>query len=128
MKTRLMTAMVMIAATVALGAAQAHKHGDATLAGAWNLTIKGPAAHGDLAATMELQQKGTRLTGSFTAHGNTHTLAGEFSGGELSLESTDTPADQALSFSGKLKDDGTLAGYLSSPMGDMQWTAARAKS
>jgi hypothetical protein len=28
-------------------------------------------------------------------------------------------------FSAKLKDDGTLAGYVSSDMGDMNWTAER---
>ena len=37
---------------------------------------------------------------------------------------TDT-AEHKLVFSAKLRDDGTLAGYLSGEMGDMNWTAER---
>ena len=93
--------------------------------GAWELTIKGPAAHGDLTATMDLEQNGKKVTGSFTAHGNTHTVAGEFANNELSLQTTDTPADHSITMNAKLADDGTLSGYLSSSMGDMKWTASR---
>ena len=96
-----------------------------TVAGAWELTIKGPAAHGDLTATMDLEQNGKKVTGSFTAHGTTHTVAGEFTGSDLSLQTTDTPADSGITFNAKLTDGGTLSGYLSSSMGDMKWTASR---
>jgi hypothetical protein len=30
-----------------------------------------------------------------------------------------------MTFTAELKDDDTLSGYLSSPRGDMTWTAAR---
>ena len=52
-------------------------------------------------------------------------LSGELNGEQLSLEATDTPADKALELTATLKEDGTLAGYLSGPMGDMTWTASR---
>ncbi len=96
--------------------------------GAWNLMVKGPAAHGDMPATMQLRQEGKAITGTFAVHGTEHTLKGEFSDATLTLETTDTPADKSLSFTAKLKDDGSLAGYLSGPMGDMQWTATRSGS
>jgi hypothetical protein len=100
-------------------------HGD--LSGKWNMTVKGPAAHGDMAATMLLTQKDDKVTGTFSAHGNEHKLAGAVKGDTLTLETTDTPADKTLSFTARLEEGGTLAGYLSGPMGDMKWSASRAK-
>jgi hypothetical protein len=67
-----------------------------------------------------------RVTGTFSAHGNEHKLAGTFKDGTLQLDTTDTSADRALSLNAKVQENGTLSGYLSGPMGDMQWTAARA--
>ena len=97
------------------------------LSGKWDMTVTGPAAHGDMPATMLLTQKDDKVTGTFSAHGNEHTVAGTFKDGTLTLETTDTPADKGLTFTAKPQDDGTLAGYLSGPMGDMKWTATRAK-
>ena len=94
-----------------------------TAPGTVNIAL--PAAHGELTAVMELAQAGSKVTGTFTAHGNTHKLAGRFDSGELSLETIDTPADHTMTLTAKLREDGTLAGYLSSSRGDMQWTASR---
>ena len=99
----------------------------ADLNGKWAMNVKGPAAHGDLAATMLLTQKDDTVTGTFSAHGNEHQLAGTFRDGTLQLETTDTPADKGLSLTAKIQDDGTLAGFLSGPMGDMKWTASKVK-
>ena len=124
MKT-MMTAVVVFLAS--LGAFVQGSNGSdvSGVAGAWELTIKGPAAHGDLTATLELQQEGTKVTGRFVAHGASHDVAGAFDQGELTVETTDTVHDKAISITGRLKEDGTMAGYLSSAMGDMQWTASR---
>lgn len=122
----ILTACVFIAAMTGIAAQGSGKN--ESVAGAWELVVKGPAAHGDLTATMELEQDGSKVTGALTAHGRTHKLAGQFGNGELSLQTTDTPADHGMSLTARLKDDGTLAGYLSSSMGDMQWTATRTKS
>jgi hypothetical protein len=124
MKTKLMLLALVLAVVPALLGARS---GPAGVAGKWNLNVKGPAAHGDMAATMLLEQDGKKVSGTLAAHGNEHTLAGEFVDGSLTLKTTDTAADHALELSAKLKKDGTLAGYLSGPMGDMQWTGARAK-
>ena len=53
-------------------------------------------------------------------------LDGEFADGTLKLESADR-GDSKVIFNAKLKEDGTLAGYVSGPMGDMKWTAERVK-
>jgi hypothetical protein len=124
MKTLLMVVLAALAGTVGF----AQKGGDQNLAGTWEMTVKGPAVHGDLTATMELEQDGAKVTGTFLAHGNRHSVSGEFSDGELSLETSDNEHHKGVVISGKLKEDGTLAGYLSTPMGDMQWTAARVKA
>ena len=100
-------------------------HGD--LSGKWDMNVKGPAAHGDMPATMMLTHKEDKVTGTFSAHGNEHKLAGTFKDGTLTLDTTDTPADKGLSFTAKFQEDGTLDGFLSGPMGDMKWTASRAK-
>ena len=126
MKTQFILATVVAALAVASLSALSNGSSDTSVSGTWNLTVKGPAAHGDMAAPMRLTQDGTKVTGTFAAHGNEHKLTGQFADRSLSLEATDAPADHRLTFNATLKDDGTLAGYLSGPMGDMQWTAARA--
>ena len=97
------------------------------VSGKWNMNVKGPAAHGDMAATMVLAQAGEKVTGTFSAHGTEHKLAGTYEDATLQLETTDTPADRSLTLSAKLQEDGTLSGFLSGPMGDMKWTASRGK-
>ena len=121
-------ASVCVALVTVIGAvgAQTPAKTAATVGGTWNVAVKGPAAHGDLEATMQLKQEGKAVSGTFSAHGTEHTLKGEFTDATLTLETTDTPANNGLTFTGKLKDDGSMAGYLSGPMGDMQWTASRA--
>ena len=126
MKSIITTCLMLLAVAAAL-AAQANGEKN-RIAGTWDLVVKGPAAHGDLTATMELQQDGTKVTGKLTAHGGTHSLVGEFTGGELSLESTDEDKDHALTMNARLAEDGTLSGYLSGPIGDMRWTGSRAKA
>jgi hypothetical protein len=116
-----------VAAIVAVASsADAQKADAAQVAGTWNMTVKGPAAHGDMAATLVLSQKDGRLAGTLSAHGNEHTLMGEYTDGTLTLVTTDTPEDKRIELNAKVQDNGSLAGYLSGPMGDMQWTATRA--
>ena len=127
MKTMFMALVVFVAGVAALAQGSSTSNGR-EIAGTWEVTVKGPAAHGDLSATLDLQQQGKKVTGTFVAHGNTHNVAGEFDNGELAVETTETVHDKVISLTGRLKDDGTMAGYLSSAMGDMQWTASRVKT
>jgi hypothetical protein len=78
-----------------------------------------------LVAALTLKQDGAKVTGTFsTGHSPDMTVSGEFVNGELKIE-TPPDGDSKIVFNARLKDDGTLAGYLSSPMGDMKWTASR---
>ena len=76
-----------------------------------------------------LKQDGKKVTATpAPPHGSEIPLEGEFVGGTLKL-STSSQGGEAphATLNAVLKSDGTLAGYLSGPMGDMQWTASRAK-
>jgi hypothetical protein len=97
----------------------------AGVAGMWNVTVKGPAAHGDMTAALTLTQNGKKVTGTLTAHGNERKVEGEFVDGSLTLTTVDGDSQHHVQLNGKLKEDQTLEGYLSGPGGDMRWTAVR---
>ena len=97
----------------------------AGVAGMWNVTVKGPAAHGDMTAALTLAQNGKKVTGTLTAHGNERKVEGEFVDGSLTLATVDGDSQHQVQLNGKLKEDQTLEGYLSGPGGDMRWTAVR---
>lgn len=95
-----------------------------TVAGTWTMTVEG-SPHGNATMGLSLKQEGTKVTGTFSSgHSADVTVSGEFANGELKIE-TAGDADSKIVFTGKLKDEGTLAGVVSSPMGDMKWTATR---
>jgi|SRR5829696_10000104 len=120
MKTLIAAAVTVLALTAGPRAAAPD------LTGTWALAVDGP--HGSGAMSLVLTQKGERVSGTFiSGHGADLIVNGEFSGGTLKLESADDEHHKVL-FNARLKDDGTLAGYVSGPMGDMKWTAARAKA
>ena len=95
----------------------------ATVTGTWSLSVDSP--HGAMTMAFVLKQDGAKVTGTFSSgHAADQPVEGEFSGGTLKL-TTRGNEDHAVTFSGTLKDDNTLAGFLSSRVGDMKWTAAR---
>jgi len=96
-----------------------------TVTGVWTVTIEG-SPHGDQTMGLTLKQDGSKVTGTFSSgHSPDMAVAGEFAKDELKIE-TAGDADAKIIFTARLKEDGTLAGYVSSPMGDMKWTATRA--
>jgi hypothetical protein len=98
-----------------------------TVTGTWTMTVEG-SPHGTMTTALTLAQDGTKVTGTFSSgHSADMAVSGEFVNGELKIE-TAGDADGKILFTAKLKEDGTLAGYISSPMGDMRWTASRAAS
>jgi hypothetical protein len=117
--------MAVLMALVAVGMAAAAPSAAApSVTGTWSVTVEG-SPHGNMAAGLTLKQDGTKVTGTFsTGHSPDMTVSGEFVNGELKIE-TPPDGDSKIVFNARLKDDGTLAGYLSSPMGDMKWTASR---
>jgi hypothetical protein len=97
-----------------------------TVSGQWKMSVSG-GPHGNATMGLSLKQEGTSVTGTFiTGHADLP-VTGEFADGALKLESTSS-GDSKIILSAKLKEDGTLSGYVSSPMGDMTWTATRHRS
>ena len=108
--------IVMVAAVVAAP----------SLTGNWTMNVTG-GPHGDATMGLTLEQTGTKVTGTFVSgHGPDMAVAGEFVDGVLKLQTADSKSDTQIIFNAKLKDDGSLAGAISSPVGDMKWTATRA--
>lgn len=97
-----------------------------TVTGTWTMTVEG-GPHGNATMGLVLKQEGTKVTGTFASgHAADEAVSGEIVDGILKIE-TGGSSDARIIFSARLKDDGTLAGTISSPMGDMKWTAQRVK-
>ena len=128
MRTRLAVLAALALFASSAPAADRAKKPAPTVSGAWTLTVQGPAAHGDMPATLDLKQEARKVTGTFALNGKSQPIAGEFNGGALSIQTTDTASEAALAFEAQLKEDGTLAGHVSTPMGDMKFKATRTKS
>ena len=123
---RRLALVAVVTAFIAAPLAHAQdKDKHAGVAGTWNLTVKGPAAHGDMTAALALVQNGKTVTGTLTAHGTERKVEGEFVDGALTLATVDGDAQHQVQLNGKMKEDHTLEGYLSGPGGDMRWTAVR---
>ena len=120
MKHALLTACTAVCVVTLTAAAAAP-----AVTGSWKMRVEG-GPHGDATMGLELKQDGTRVTGTFVSgHTADMAVAGEFADGELTLQTTAANDDAKILFTAKLRDDGTLAGYISSQMGDMKWTASR---
>ena len=110
--------------------AQANKKAAApSIAGRWTLTTSADGPHGAVTMGLVLKQDSKKVTARLAPpHGGEIPLEGEFVDGTLKL-STGSQGGEAphATLNAVLKDNGTLAGYLSSERGDMTWTAERVK-
>ena len=125
MKTTMTTLLILV---WALGAGLAARA--AVVTGTWTLAIEAPPPHGSVTGSLVLKQDGRKVTGTFSSdHTGNAKMEGEFADGQLILTMTVAGADasQATTLTAKFKDDDTLVGYVSGPMGDMTLTAKRAK-
>ena len=97
------------------------------VAGTWTMAVDaGP--HGATTMGLVLKQAGRKVSGSFASPHGDVPVEGEFTDGSLTLATVSSGPDVPdVSFTARLKDNGTLAGYMSSAMGDMTWTAERVK-
>ena len=134
--TRLTTLLIAVICAIIMAAPVAatpqqkpdeKKTADApSAAGKWTLTAETP--HGSMDFHLALKQDGAKLTGTFTAQSGDTPVAGEVANGVLTFKMTQAPDGfPALAFRAKLKDDGTMAGTMSSDSGDMTFIARRAK-
>jgi hypothetical protein len=75
---------------------------------------------------LSLEQNGRKVAGTFASPHGDMPVEGEFVDGALTLSTVSRDRDaEPITFRATLKGE-TLSGYLSSAMGDMTWTAARA--
>jgi hypothetical protein len=121
--------IALVAGLMAMGLALPAAQGDnsstkATVAGRWTVRVEG-SPHGAMTMGLVLRQEGKNVTGTFASPHGDMPLEGEFTDGTLTLATSG--GDPQITFNAKLKDNGTLAGFLSSSMGDMTWTAERVK-
>lgn len=115
MKT-VMTAVILAASAFVAAAAD--------VTGTWTMSVVG-GPHGPATMQLVLKQDGTTVSGKFASgHGAEMDVKGEFANGSLRIETAGE--SHKIMLSARLKDDGTLAGTLSSEVGDMKWTASRA--
>ena len=97
-----------------------------TVTGTWTMTVEG-GPHGNATMGLVLKQEGTKVTGTFASgHAPDQAVSGELVDGVLKIE-TESNSDHQVIFRGTLKSDGSLAGTLSTPVGDMKWTAQRVR-
>ena len=101
------------------------------LTGKWTVTIG--TDQDKVECLMVLKQNGRKLEGTLSnPHGDGDFLiAGEYVDGAVTL-AVDAKHDQSemhLTFKGAIKkDDGSLAGTMTSAMGESKWTATRTKN
>jgi len=114
--------VILVVAILATSTTFAQQSGS-RIDGRWNVKVSG---HPEMSIVLEIKQDGRKLTGNFMIpdHGDLD-MVGEFEDGKIQLNSTENAFAQ-LSLVGSLNADGSLAGNLTSTMGDMNWTATRA--
>ncbi len=116
----------VMAAAIAIVMAAGGYPAPASVTGSWTMSVTG-GPHGDATMGLVLTQEGTKVTGTFASgHSPDMAVSGEIVDEALKLE-TAADGEHRIIFTAKLKQDGTLAGIISSPMGDMKWTAERVK-
>ena len=97
------------------------------VAGKWVLSMETP--NGTMSPGLDLKVDGKKVTGTLTSPQGEVAVAGEFADSKLALTASfqGNGGEMTLTFSGTLKADGTMAGTMAFPQGEIPWTAARPK-
>lgn len=95
-----------------------------SVAGTWTLNMQSPM--GAQSATLRLVQEGTAITGTMESPQGSIPVTGTIEGERLSLTANISMGAQSipLNFSGTVEGN-TARGTISTPMGEMDWTATR---
>lgn len=96
--------------------------------GTWNMTVTGPDGS-PMAVTAVFKTEGKKLTGTLAGPQGEVALEGEFADNKIAF-AISVPQDAGpldISFTGTVKDDGSLAGVASAQFGEMPWTAVKSK-
>jgi hypothetical protein len=124
----LTVATLFLSCAIAIDA-QGNRSPTPSIAGRWMLTTSADGPHGAASMPLVLTQDGRKITATLTPpHGGDLPLAGEFANGELKLATTgDKEQHPPVTLQAKFKEDGSMAGFVSGPMGDVMFTGVRAK-
>ena len=120
----LLGALLVLTGSVAV--AQEAGAAKAGVTGNWEISWEGP--QGVMTRKAEFKQEGETLTGRLEGRGGWVDIKdGKVSGPNVSFVLEMTRGDQTFrqEFKGTLKDDGTIAGTLTSPRGEVTWTGKR---
>lgn len=109
-------ASVVIAFLIAATAGSLHAK-EKGITGTWTFSAS------EYILRLVLMQKGKNITGTLDSPHGPIPIKGEFSDGQIKFSGTSEAIQ--LSATGALKNDGSLAGNLTSNAGDMAWTAVR---
>lgn len=127
--TMTMVSLLAIGASAqqAAPAPQAPAAATDTIDGNWSMNVT--TDQGAMAVTLVLKSEGKKVTGTITSPQGEAPLEGEYAERKLAFGiSIDTPEGaMQIGFAGAMKDDGSLAGMMSGPFGDVPWTATRMK-
>lgn len=98
-----------------------------TIAGNWNLQLDAGQGPMDIAATMKLD--GKKVTGMLSSQMGDVALEGEFADGKVTFGISFDAGGGAMSimFIGTMKDNDTVTGTMSGPMGEVPWVGKRVK-
>lgn len=98
--------------------------------GKWTLTIN--TSNGVMIATLDARLDGKKVSGTIASQMGQAAVAGEYADGKLTLALTMQNADGSstdVSFTGAMKETGTLAGTLTTSSGaTLDWTGERVKT
>ena len=136
MKKLITLAAVVLAAAGIVSAQQAQQpkpeakpetQAPAGVAGKWILTVE--TQNGTMNPTLDLKVDGKKLTGTITGPQGDAPLTGELADNKLtfSINVQTNNGNMKIDFAGTLKADGTLAGTMAFPQGEIPWTGARPK-
>ena len=136
MKKLIMLAAGVLAAAVTISAQQAappkqdpkaETKAPAGVAGKWILTLE--TQNGAMNPTLDLKVDGKKLTGTISGPQGDVALTGDVAENKLtfSINVQTNNGDMKIDFAGTLKADGTLAGTMAFPQGEIAWTGARPK-
>lgn len=116
----------LLALSTSVVAAQEAGAAKAGVTGSWELSWETP--RGAMTMKAEFKQEGETLAGRIETRGGWQDIKeGKVAGADFSFVLEMTRGDQTFrqEFKGALKDDGTIAGTITTPRGEMPWTGKR---
>jgi hypothetical protein len=99
----------------------------ASIAGKWTMTIT--TQNGTQNPGLDFKQDGKKVTGTISGPQGDLPITGEYADGKLTFGASiqTNNGEMQLAFAGTLKADGSLAGTLNLPQGELAWSAVRVK-